>query len=71
MERAPEYKNIQEILKWECVKTYRETRGGLVAIYKRRFGLWFYFKYTSAYGGGWYCCGSQEKFTHEDSTTGK
>jgi hypothetical protein len=64
------YKDIQDILKWNGVKTYRETRGGLIAIHKRRIGQWFYFV-CDPNTGRWSYSGSQEHFTHEDGTREK
>ena len=71
MKPKPIYKDIADILYWNSVKTYRQTKGGMIAIHKRRIGQWLYFAYTDTGRGGYYYFGDQEHFTHEDGTTEK
>ena len=40
---------VEDIKKRFGVKSHKETNGGLIAIYKRKIGYWYYFRFNGLF----------------------
>lgn len=60
-------KTPQDVMKFYGVKTYRETKDGLIAIHKRSLHCWYYFRFNGLF---YMLTGSTERFDKADDYIG-